>query len=109
MVAAHTFAPPSGNHRRATEVSTQCFKPILATASATRGGSAKVKLSGFTSLHCTKSSRHEYRYFLRSLMWLFLSTSIPPYWGIEHFGKQYAIGYHQQYHELFHIQDRMEA
>ena len=31
----------------ATEVSTQCFRPILKTASATRGGSAKSSSVGF--------------------------------------------------------------
>ena len=56
MVAAHTFAPPSGKSSRATEVSTQCFSPILATASATLGGSAKSSSVGFPV--CTAQNEH---------------------------------------------------
>jgi hypothetical protein len=41
MVAAQTLAPPSFRSSRATEVMTQCFRPILATASATRAGSPR--------------------------------------------------------------------
>ena len=47
MVAAQTFAPPSGRSSLATDVSTQCLSPILATASATLGGSAKSSSVGF--------------------------------------------------------------
>ena len=46
IVAAHTLAPPSGRSSRATDVSTQWRNTILATASATRGGSAKSNYVG---------------------------------------------------------------
>ena len=41
MVAAQTEAPPSTSSSRATLVITQCFRPIFATASATRAGSPR--------------------------------------------------------------------
>ena len=41
MVAAHTEAPPSASSSRATLVMTQCRRPIVATASATRAGSPR--------------------------------------------------------------------
>ena len=44
LLPQSVLAPPSAvESSRATEVSTQCFKPILATASATLGGSAMVE------------------------------------------------------------------
>jgi len=46
MVAAKMLAPPSGKSSRQTLVTTQCSRPMTATASATRRGSSSSFHSG---------------------------------------------------------------
>ena len=46
ITAAKWPAPPSGRSSRSTEVMTTCFRPSLATASATRAGSSASSASG---------------------------------------------------------------
>ena len=50
-------APPSGKSSRSTEVMTTCFRPSLATASATRIGSSASRAVGMPGAHVAETAR----------------------------------------------------
>ena len=74
------FAPPSARSSRSTEVTTTCFRPSLATASATRAGSSASSASGSPVATLQKAqARVQVSPMIMNVAWRFSQHS--PCWG----------------------------